>query len=229
MYNDSTIVIIPAIINIVLTLLTFGISIQVTKSTIEGSLDIPMIDFVDDIISGIKLMVTTIVYAIIPLVILILASIFLGIGDQLTQITSYVNQSTIQTMGVIDYNQLINLIPQDLATNFFMDLGILIIIGIILLIILGLILTIACNRLAETNSIRSSLDIRYVLCKIHSIGIMKYIAFYIIMLIFVIIFVMISGIVSMIPVVGGILAYTFVSSFLLLFQARARGLIYNEG
>lgn len=79
--------IIGTIIGLIFTILVAGYTINVIKNAIDGSSEIPGLDFANNFVDGIKVTIIAIIYFIIPIIItLILLVMFGAIGAGLDQI-----------------------------------------------------------------------------------------------------------------------------------------------
>lgn len=91
--QSSIILVLALIIGFIFTLIFSGYGVSVIKRTIEGSNDFPDIDLMANLIDGIKALIISIVYMIIPTIIAFaLAAIFGVIGAGIDHI--------IATMGI---------------------------------------------------------------------------------------------------------------------------------
>lgn len=68
--DNSAVTIIASIISLIFTIILAGYAVDVIKKGIEDSEDVPTLDLVANFINGIKTIVISIVYEIIPLIII---------------------------------------------------------------------------------------------------------------------------------------------------------------
>ena len=195
--------------------LALGYSFRALKATIAGFDELPDFDeWGDMFIDGLKVFVVTIIYMIIPIII-----IFAGI---LTGLSS-VNVTTLP----IGYTSMTNL-------AIMQSMGISIGIALIFAIIFGLLWAIAIAHMAFNNSLRAAFRINEILNVISEIGWVDYIIWYIAVIIIggIIGFIasFIIGLIGIIPVIGSIISFILtgllLEPYLNLFYYRALGLRY---
>lgn len=216
------------IISFVVDILVFGISISIIQETISGLNTIPVINPIKNFIDGVRNIILLVIYFLIPAIITLILAYPTGLINNLNRViaasqTITVNNSTTATSSII------NIIPSNITGDFFISLIITVLIGIILFVIFALLANIAQAILAETGRIMSGLNIKDVIIKITGIGWGKYIGFIILVLVTTFIIGLISGIITLIPYIGRIIAAVVIDSYLLIFLARSTGLIYMEG
>lgn len=94
--DNSIIGLIVAIISIIFALVLSGFSVDVIKKGIQNSDEIPNIDLMRNLINGIKVLIISIVYYIIPLIIILILAVITGaIGAGLDQIVAAMGVTAI--------------------------------------------------------------------------------------------------------------------------------------
>jgi len=196
------------IVTLIMFIIIEGFDISVIKETIEGSDAIPSLNPVNNLITGIKAFIITIIYLIIPIIV----SIILGIGSFASI------RSGMSTNGTAS-----------LASNALVGLGVGAFVVIIVLFALFYIFaTIAQCRFAKYDSMSEALRIGQVWNDLRAIGIFRFIKWYILVIIFSAVLFIVLGIISAIPYIGGIIAALFISPAIYLFINRALGLLYRD-
>ncbi|HOK72086.1 MAG TPA: DUF4013 domain-containing protein [Methanothermobacter sp.] len=195
--------------------LALGYLFRALKTTMAGFDELPEFDeWGEMIIDGLKVFIVTIVYMIIPMIV-IFAGIFTGSSANVatlpgTYTPTIINPAIIQAGG---------------GTTL---------IGFILAIIFGLLLAIAIAHMAFNESLGAAFQIGEILDVISEIGWADYIIWYIaVMIVSGIIGLIASfiiGLIDIIPLIGPIISFilftVFVTPYLQLFYYRALGLRY---
>ncbi len=176
-----------------------GYFLRIIKSTLAGYDDLPEFDDLGDLfLDGLKVLVVSIAYLIIPLIVL--------------------------SVGLVGSTALVNgAITNPLALA---GLGVTSIIGGILFIIFGLFEIIAIANMALYDELGAAFKFSEILERISKIGWGNYIIWYIVMIIIGIIFGIISGILQIIPVIGLIIAVILIYSYFSMFGGRSIALIF---
>ncbi len=228
-YDTSVIGLVCLIIFILLVLLLEGFSISIMRTTLEGSLDLPQFSVVSDFVMGIRSIIVTIVYVLIPLIITAIVAYAVGFFSTVSSIMDQFN-----IMSAADPNATFNVVfytlPEDVLTSFSVQFLTVFIVALILFILFIFLERLALGRLAETGSIVKSINFVEVFRKISSIGWVKYICFYILLIIILAICNFIGSLLSQfVPILGIIISITFILAFTMIFSSRAIGLIYADG
>lgn len=218
---------IGSIINILISILIVGIGIAVMKATLRRSSEIPMMDIANNFIDGIKSIIISFIYFIIPAIIVSIISIPVGVYSNTYSILKYI--SNIPTNVTVTPETIVQSIPQNVLVSFATSFTIIVVIALILTIIFALFEIIAQVRFAETGSIADAMDIKAIFNKISSIGWGKYIIYVVAVFICLIIISIIMAIIALIPYIGVLIAEFVFASYTLLFISRCRALIYLEG
>jgi hypothetical protein len=176
-----------------------GYILRIIKSTLAGYDDLPEFDDLSDLfIDGLKVLVVSIAYFIIPLIVI--------------------------SVGLVGSTALVSgAITNPLA---LVGLGVTSIIGGILFIIFELFWIIAIANMALYDELGAAFKFSEIVGRISNIGWGKYIIWYIVMIIIGIIFGIISGILQIIPVIGLIIAVILIYSYFSMFGGRSVALIF---
>jgi hypothetical protein len=182
-----------------------GYLLRALKSTLAGMSEIPDFDDVGELfIDGLKLLVISIVYGIIPFIV-----IMMGIWGSI---------ASLQVTGVTSPLAVFGLI------------GGVAIIGVILWILFALFQTMAIANMALYDSdLGAAFRFNEILDLIKTIGYVDYIIWFIVMIIIGIIIAVIASILSFIPFLGWLITVLIVIPFTGLLYARALGsLVISE-
>jgi hypothetical protein len=176
-----------------------GYILRIIKSTLAGYDDLPEFDDLSDLfIDGLKVLVVSIAYFIIPLIVI--------------------------SVGLVGSTALVSgAITNPLA---LVGLGVTSIIGGILFIIFELFWIIAIANMALYDELGAAFKFSEIVGRISNIGWGKYIIWYIVMIIIGIIFGIISGILQIIPVIGLIITVILIYSYFSMFGGRSVALIF---
>jgi len=217
------------IVFLILYLIVCGYSLSVIKETINDSEECPEFQWVKNLIDGIKYVVVSIAYSIIPILVTLLLAYVTGFFENFVNILNY----TIATQGMYGSSMSTATsgtvaIPPELIVNLWGSALIVAIVGIVLFIIFGLLLNIAIARLAKTDNLGDAFSFGEIFEDIANIGWGTYIIWTILLIVISFIFTIITSLVQMIPIIGSIVAVLLISPYILIFGSRALGLIYNE-
>ncbi|WP_225369747.1 DUF4013 domain-containing protein [Methanobrevibacter arboriphilus] len=127
---------IVSIISFIINLIIMGYSFSIIKNTVNNIDTIPSFEIGNNILNGLKILIISIVYYIIPVIITILVAIASGAFNNLAQIIALSGGA----------------ISDELAFNLFASFFAVMIVGIILFIITTLIITIGIARFAEKGN-----------------------------------------------------------------------------
>lgn len=201
------------IIDLILGFIISGYALSIIKDTIKGLNIIPKFKWKNNFIMGIKYFILNIIYAIIPTIIVLLILFVTGFFDFVPSLISYYQ------MGNAD-------ITISLAQNSSYLFLIISIVAAILFIIFGILCTIAECRLAINGSIYDGLKIKEIINDLSNIGWGNFIVWGIILLIILFIISIIYSFVAYIPIIGFFISLLLISPFMVMFIARATGLMY---
>jgi hypothetical protein len=187
--------------------LVLGYALKIIKESTKEGTEPPEFDnwgamFID----GLKYLVVSIVYFLIPLIVM-------GIGI-ISAVTSIPSNDLIGSKAAY-----INLI---LGSGLFL-------IGLLLLLVIVVILNIAIANMAHKGEFGAAFKFGEIFHVIGSIGWGKYIICYIVLIVIAMVISIVTSIVASIPLLGFILIILLAEPYSLIFSSRAIGLIYKEG
>jgi len=207
--------IITSIIALVAGLIVSGYSLAIVRDTIHGYDQLPNFDIAENIVDGIKVLILSIVYSIIPVIVFFALLIVTGAAESFIEIINlYIGGATT--------------VPSDLALGFVGSLGITLIISLIVFIIFSLFSTIAMCRLANTGSCSQGFAFSEIIGDFKRIGVGSFIVWWIVLAIISLVLVLISVFISAVPYIGYVVSILFIYSFIAIFASRATGLIYSN-
>lgn len=217
-FQNDALVALGGLISLILGLILAGYSLDVIKLGTELNDAMPALDIKENIMNGIKLLIVTIVYYIIPVIILAIVSIFAGgyALMSLSNITLAQNAAPAEVLSTV------------MTPEMITGLGIIAIVGIILGIIFGLLALMGQARLAKTGDIGNAVSFGQSIEDLKTIGVGKTLALIILIYILLAIIAAIFMFIAMIPIVGIILLALFGESIMMFIQYRAYGLLYSE-
>ena len=189
---------IVGVISFIAGLAISGYGVSLIKSGIEKSPDVPGIDFTNNVIDGVKVLVINAIYLVIPLAIVIILA-------------------ALSTMGLL----------VDKQVFFGLGLTV-IVAAVILYLLFGLMDYVAIARFANTREFSDAIAIKEVFRDIKRIGIFKVIGFVILLFVLILVIAMILGLIGFIPYVGSVISSFVGGSYLIFFANRALGLLYGD-
>jgi hypothetical protein len=212
------------ILNIALPLLAFvllliimGYTISITRKTIANvDESMPKIKWGDNFGDGIKLLILTIIYYIIPGIIALIMIYVTNTFNQFYLFITYYALGSISSM------------PESIASIIDTNFLIVLIVLTVVYIIFSLLFLIAKAIFAETESLGAAINITNVFNKIKEITLKNYIIWVVIFTIISCILLGLTELVSIIPYIGIIIVALIINPFVEMFSARSLGLIYNE-
>lgn len=183
---------------------------------------LPEFKWSENIIDGLKVLILTILYMIIPAIVGIILAYGLGVFSDVVVIN--------QTMNI--YNQTGAHLPYTFSTismggSAGFSIAIVHTVTVLLAIIFTLFATIAMARLAETGRLGSIIEFNEIINTISKIGWGNYIIWFILLYIIVTLISLIAALIIFIPILGIIIYLFIIPAFLIIFKSRAIGLIYN--
>lgn len=195
---DGAVMAVAGVISFIAALAVNGYGVSVIKSGIDKSSDVPGLDFVNNIVNGVKVVIINFIYFIIPLVIvLILAG--------LSTMGLLVDEKVFLGLGVT-----------------------VIIVAVILYILFAIMAYVAVARFASTGEFSDALALRDVFGDVKRIGILKIIGFVILLFVLMIVVLAVMGIIGLIPYVGMVISSFVGAAFLVFLSNRALGLLYAD-
>ncbi|MDR2966976.1 MAG: DUF4013 domain-containing protein [Methanobacteriaceae archaeon] len=191
---------VAAILAIILGIIYWGYELSIIRNTIALKEELPEFEWGNLIVDGLKVLVLSIVYSIIPGIVSFIMMLSVG----------FLSATASNTSSIV-------------FANLFLFL-----IVFIISIIFQLLLYIAMGKLAETDSLSDAINFIDVFNKIGEIGWANYIIWIIINCIILAIIGFIMGIISIIPIIGALIAFVLFIPYIVIYHSRALGLLYNE-
>lgn len=211
--NNYTLMAIFGIISLILGLIVSGYMLSVIRNAIEGSDIVPQFQWKNNFVMGIKSFILDIVYAIIPVIIVLIVLFATGSFDSMGSLISYYQ---------VNNTAMFNAAAQNMAPAILITA----VVAIILFIIFGILCTVAQCRLAASGSIGDGLKIKEVVNDLSDIGIGSFIIWAIVLYIILVIISIVYSVVAFIPFIGFIISLLLISPYMAIFTARATGLMY---
>lgn len=186
--------------------LVLGYGFRALKASIAGADDLPDFDeWGEMFVDGLKVFVVQFVYFLIPALIIIIGS-WASIAALFATASSGVVTDPTAFLGIMSFT---------------------VIIGGIVAIIFGLIATIALANMAYNDSeLGAAFRFSEIMEIISQIGWVDYIIWYVVIIIISMIIGFIAGILSIIPILGFLIAILVVYPYMQLFFYRALALLY---
>ncbi|MCL2156606.1 MAG: DUF4013 domain-containing protein [Methanobrevibacter sp.] len=210
--------IISLILIMIISLIISGYTLSITRSTINNvERSVPEFEWVKNIIDGIKVIILTIIYYIIPVLIVLIALYVTGTFDIIIQLIN-----TYAASGSI------NPILESISTMDNPKILIVIVIASFLYILFSLLFLIGKAVLAETNSLTAAGNMIDIFKKIGKISWKDYLIWFVIFVAISYILIFLSELIAVIPLIGIIIVTLFINPYVEIFSARTLGLIYNE-
>ncbi|KZX10251.1 DUF4013 domain-containing protein [Methanobrevibacter filiformis] len=201
------------IITFVIVIFILGFVVDIMRNTIAGiDSNILNFNFTKSFKDGLKVLVVSIIYNIIPAII----TFILGYFTVITPMVSYINNHAHDVVSTS--------IPTLVSYNLFIVGS----ISYILTIIASIFLIAALARLSETDNIKEVINIKGVFNKIREIGWGNYIVFLIVLGIILIIATAIIAVFAIIPFIGIFIAGLLFCPYLVIFVSRAIGITYRR-
>lgn len=225
-YN-RTLSLIFGIIALVANILLLGYGLSVMKHGIEMDDVIPDFDWATNFVDGLKYILVSIVYLLVPTLVTTVVAFALGSGP-LSKILTQDTLAAAASGNSTQLNLVLNSIPQEAWSGLFTAIAVSSIVAIILFVIFGLFLEIGICRLAKYGSIGEAFSFGQIWSDLKEIGILKVLGFIIVVSVICSLIGLVIGFVSIIPFVGVIVATLVLRPFMLLFSNRAMGLLYSE-
>ena len=216
------------IIGIILALIMSGYQLGILKSGIDLNDEAPAFDWKNDLINGLKVLVVSIVYFIIPAIIVMIIGLVTNVPGNFMKI---INEATVApanaTAMANSTGIAMDAVSQSTIAAFGTSLAVTAIVAFVLFIIFAFIQTMGQARLANTGSLGQALNIPEAAKDITRIGVGKVIA-------------VILLVVIIVAVINAILGYLYgqvsqlsilsliVTPYLAFFTQRASGLLYSD-
>ena len=205
-----------------------GYQISVVKSGISLDDNLPEFQWKEDLITGIKNLIVTIVYYLIPAIIMFLIAAITNVpGNIYAVVQDSLTNSVNATVSANVTAPAAESLSTVLLNNLFSSLAITAAVSIVVFIIFAFIQTMATARLAKTGSLGYSLNFIEAFKDIGRIGYGKVIAVVILVAIISIIINFIIGfIASYVPQIS--VLSLIITPYLVFFSYRATGLLYSH-
>lgn len=194
--TNIALLVVLGIVSVIASFFIMGYGVSVINSTIIGSSDVPELDFVKNIIDGIKAFIINLVYYIIPILVFVILMLISGVAVG-------GNMSGIVALGIVN-----------------------LIIAFIVFVIFAILGEIAIAKFAKTGDLVSSLMINDIFSEVKEIGFLKILGFIIIQAIIIFFMVIVMSFISFIPFIGTLVASFIIGSYLVFFTNRSLGLFY---
>ena len=215
------------IIAVVVGFILAGYEIDIIKSGINFDELAPEFNWKADLIRGIKAIIVSIVYFIIPAIITIIVAFITNVPGNIVNVAQYVNQTAVNANGTVVANSALEMIPDSVMSGLVGSISITLLVAAVLFIIFSFIQVMANSRLANTDSLGEALNIPEAFRDISRIGVGKVIAT--IILIFIIALVInaiLSAVYKQVPQLS--ILNIIVTPYLMFFTNRATGLLYSD-
>ena len=216
------------ILGIIAALIISGYQLGILKSGIDHAPEAPSFDWKNDFINGIKLLIVSIVYYIVPFIIVVIIALITNLPGQFMNIAQKAAVAPANVSAVANGTAATSVVISDsAAAAFTTSFAITSLVAIVLFIIFAFLLTMAESRLANTGSLGEALNIPEAFRDLGRIGYGKVIAT---VLLVIIIVAVISGILGYISSYVSILSILsiVVTPYLAFFSQRATGLLYSD-
>ncbi|MEA4956321.1 hypothetical protein SDC9_03711 [bioreactor metagenome] len=209
--------IISFILAVIITLIIYGYTLSIVRKTVNKGDDLPEFDWGRNFVDGVKVLILSIVYYIIPVIITLIVIYATGAFQHLYQLIAFYAVSGSLAAA-----------PESLLSAAGASFLTVFIVAAILFIIFGLLFLAAKAVLADTESLGSAVNMVDVFKKIGEISWGNYILWAILYAIIIFILSFVVNLISAIPVIGLIIAFLIIRPYIEIFAARALGLVYNE-
>lgn len=216
------------IIGIVISLIITGYQIDLLKSGIDHDELAPDFDWKNNLISGIKMLVVSIVYFIIPAIVVAIMALITNIPGQIVSIVQKASVSPANATAIANSSApVIQGISDAAMAGLMTSFAITALVALIVFIIFAFLQTMGESRLANTGSLGEALNIPEAFRDITRIGAGKVIA---VVLLIVVVVAVIQGIFGyiygQIPQLS--ILSIIVTPYLAFFTQRAVGLLYSD-
>ena len=203
-----------------------GYLLSALRETINSSDEIPSLSILSNFMDGLQLLVVKIVYYILPTIFVLFVGWASGTFSSLMKIVRLVGRDVVNT--TVNATAMAHSVPHEYYVALFNGLMITGAVAFILYILFELLTEIAKCRLAKYNEMGEALKIKEVFADIKTIGVGRFIVWYLALVIITLLFAFIIRFVSAIPYVGILIAFLIGTPFIALFGARALGNLYNN-
>ena len=218
-FGNEIINAIMVIIGAIATVVTLGYGVSITRNAIANSDEIPMLDLKIHLIDGIKMLVISIVYYIIPVIITAIVAVVSGLSGKVTDILANATQNG---------TNLAVSIPNDVAVSLIGPASITAIVAAILMIIFGLLYYMGVCRFAKSDDLMESLNILESCRDLKRIGIIKVIGWGILLVVIVCVLLFVGSLITIIPYAGFFISAFLISTLINFVTYRSIGLVYSN-
>lgn len=229
--NESSLYSILSVILLILAtvigLVITGYQVGIFKSGIDMAENAPEFDWKNDLITGIKMIVTNIVYMIIPAIIVGIIALITNVPANTMKMAEEMAANSANVTATANSTSMMASVSESTLAAFGTSIAITAIVAFILFIIFTFFLTMAEGRLAKTGSLGEALNIPEAAKDISRIGVGKVIA--VILLIFIVISVIetiLNTLYGNVPQLS--ILSIIVTPYLSFFSQRASGLLYSD-
>ena len=220
--------IILVILGIILSLIISGYQLGIMKSGIDLDDEAPSFDWKKDLIDGIKVLVVSIVYFIVPAIIVLIVGLIANVPGTISQFAQEAAVNPANATAMANSTGIaMDAVSQSTMLAFETSLAITAIVAVIVFIIFAFIQTMGLARLANTGSLGEALNIPEAAKDIGRIGIGKVLAVFILVIIIVAVINAVLGyIYGRIPQLS--ILSIIVTPYFAFFTQRASGLLYSD-
>lgn len=216
------------IAGIIASFIISGYQLGILKSGIDQVDEAPSFDWKNDLINGIKLLIVTIVYFIIPAIITLIIALLTNLPGNIfnviqeasvapANVTAMANSTGVATSAV----------SQATIAALGTSIAVTSIVAIVLFIIFAFLATMGNARLANTGSLGEALNIPEAFRDIGRIGYAKVIGVILLSVVIVAVIQAILGyLYGQIPQLS--ILSVIVTPYLMFFTQRATGLLYSD-
>lgn len=214
-WDNPGVIVISVLISGIFSAYLMGFSVSVIECGINLKEKIPDFKVGRDISNFFKYLALSIVYGIVPGIIIFITILGSGILKIFTDISPYIQYGNTD-------------IPPDLLSSFMFAFLIILLVTVVVTVIQSIFTNLGVARMAANNSFSDGLDFFEVFNDIGKIGWFKTVGWFIVICVLNMVFFMISMGIMMIPYVGVILAAFFMMTFMKLFNSYSVGLLYSD-
>lgn len=214
------------VISLVIGWVLSGYLISVIKSGIELEDNAPEFEWWDNFITGFSNFIVSIVYFIIPALIVLFVGIATNVYGNFIEVAmefyAQVLSVYLGTSTVIAYDAI-----APAMVNLMVSLSITIAVGIIVFVIFAFLQTMAEARLANTGSLSEALNVFEAAKDIARIGVAKVIVLILLVCVVIgVIQMVLSVIFNVLPILS--ILSIIITPYLVFFAHRAIGLLYSD-
>lgn len=211
------------IIGFVIEIILFGYLFSVALETMRSTDKIPQINFVENIVDGIKYFVLAFIFSIIPLAVLFLLFSTSGNTNPLWMIMNLITPNTM-ILGLVTGEFVETLLYAIISAKYVTTYTIIFLLGFIFSYPFFMSLT----RIIATGKFTEGFKFKKIFKIYKEIGFPTYTKWFVMIYIYLIVFTGLWALLSLIPG-GDYVAYFIIAPFILLFIGRSIGLLYKQG